>query len=272
MFDNDYPALVNGTIEEHVEDDLLRAESETGTCRVVSFSPRHDLTLAQMTPTDVRRVIDTWADQTKQLGARDEISHVQIFENKGELMGCSNPHPHSQIWATHRIPTIPARKLHAFARYRQQHDTDLLGDYIAQELQEGVRVVFSTDHWAAVVPFWAVWPFEVMLVPLRAAKDLEALDLDEREGLAAAMRNLAEAYDKLFGCEFPYSMGIAQAPTDGRRHREWRLHLSFLPPLLRSASVRKYFVGYELTAEPQRDFTPEAAVERLRAVSDVAKA
>jgi UDPglucose--hexose-1-phosphate uridylyltransferase len=268
VFDNDYPALSASPGDEHTDDDLLQAESEKGICRVMAFSPRHDLTFARMDLQDVRRIVDAWADETLKLAARGDLAHVQIFENRGELMGSSNPHPHAQIWASEHVPTIPARKLDAFTRYRSEHGTDLLGDYLARELQEGVRVLFSGEDWTAIVPFWAVWPFEVMLIPSRRVKDLPSLSVVERERLAVALQRLVTRYDVLFNCEFPYTMTIAQAPTDGKAHEEWRLHISFLPPLLRSATVKKFYVGYELSAEAQRDLTPEAAAERLRSVSE----
>lgn len=272
VFDNDFPALSSGALQPQADDPILVREAESGVCRVICYTPDHAGRMATMSEPEIEAVIEVWTSQFAELDARADIGAVTIFENHGEMVGASNPHPHGQIWATRSVPNELAKEEKRQRAWFEAKGTPLLADYLAHERKLAARIVFANDAFAVLVPFWAVWPFEVMLVPLRAAKDLEALDLDEREGLAAAMRNLAEAYDKLFGCEFPYSMGIAQAPTDGRRHREWRLHLSFLPPLLRSASVRKYFVGYELTAEPQRDFTPEAAVERLRAVSDVAKA
>ena len=276
VFDNDFPALSGGGVlgtetpvhlRVSVTDEILRAVPEHGACRVVSFSPRHDLSFAEMTPAGATEVINTWAHETQRFLALRTIAHVQIFENKGEMMGCSNPHPHSQIWATQHVPTIPTRKLVALSHYHGRHDRDLLGDYIERELHAEDRVIFATGSWIGVVPFWPAWPFELLLIPTRHVLDLTSLDAVERAELADALQTVASRYNRLFECDFPYSMGIAQAPSDGMQHPEWRLHISFLPPLLRSATVRKHFVGYELVAEAQRDLTPEAVAERLRALS-----
>jgi UDPglucose--hexose-1-phosphate uridylyltransferase len=196
------------------------------------------------------------------------IAYVQVFENKGAAMGCSNPHPHGQIWATSAVPQIPARTLDAQARYAARHGRDLLGDYLTRELAVGDRVVCRNDAWVVVVPFWAVWPFETMVLPVRRVDDLRSLEMDERDALADILRRLTTRYDCLFGTSFPYSMGWHSKPVDGRDAAGCRLHAMFYPPLLRSASVRKFLVGYELTAEPQRDLTPEAAAGRLRALPD----
>ena len=265
-FDNDYPALTTRDRggEPDGENSLLRAERESGICRVVAFSPRHDLSLARMGVDAIERVIDTWADETQRLSAAG-MRHVQIFENRGAMAGASNPHPHSQIWSTASVPTIPARKLAAFRRHHSRAGGDLLGDYLEQEIAESERILFASDEWIALVPFWAVWPFETMLIPRQRASSLGALAAAQRGGLAHALQRLVSGYDAVFQTEFPYSMGVAQAPTDGADHPEWRLHLTFQPPLLRSASVRKFLTGYELSAEPQRDITPEEAAERLRA-------
>jgi UDPglucose--hexose-1-phosphate uridylyltransferase len=267
-FDNDFPALKPTAEGPRVSEALLRAEPEAGVCRVVSFSPRHDLSLARMPDAGVRSVVDTWAAESAAIAARPGIRHVQVFENKGEMMGASNPHPHSQIWATEHVPTLPARKARAFDAYVKSHGDDLLGDYLAAETAEATRVVFADETWTAVVPFWAVWPFETMLIPHRRVSGLESLAATERESLARSLRRLTARYDRLFDCEFPYSMGIAQAPFDGVAHESWRLHLTFTPPLLRSATIRKFLTGYELSAEAQRDLTAEAAAARLRELHD----
>jgi UDPglucose--hexose-1-phosphate uridylyltransferase len=270
-FDNDFPAL--GTAPEGnaaaagPEDDLLRAHPEAGVCRVVCFSPRHDLTLAQMDQGEVRAVVDAWAAEVEALAARPHIGHVQVFENKGAMMGCSNPHPHGQIWATEHVPSGPARRLAAQRRYAESHAGDLLGDYLDRERTRGERIVLHNDHWVALVPFWATWPFETMLLPTRAAGDLPALGADERDALADVLRRLNVRYDNLFRTSFPYSMAWHARPTRGH-HPYWRLHAGFYPPLLRSAEVRKFAVGYELAAESQRDLTPEEAAARLRAMPD----
>jgi UDPglucose--hexose-1-phosphate uridylyltransferase len=267
VFDNDFPALTLDAPEPAGRDPLLRSEPAPGICRVVCFSPRHDLTLARMEARAICGVIETWAGQVVDLEARDDIAYVQVFENRGELMGCSNPHPHGQIWATGYVPGIPARKLAAQRRYREQHGRDLLGDYLDRELADGERLIAHDDHWVALVPFWAVWPFETMLVPKRAVSALPDLTAEERLSLAELIRSLGARYDNLFSCPFPFSMGWHGRPSRQESPGS-RLHAVYLPPLLRSATVRKFLVGFELTAEPQRDLTPEAAAARLRETSD----
>jgi UDPglucose--hexose-1-phosphate uridylyltransferase len=212
----------------------------------------------------IRSVIDAWAGEVERLSSDEHIRYVQVFENKGAAMGCSNPHPHGQIWASATVPHVPARKLVMQARYAERHGRDLLGDYLARELEIGERLVCRNDAWAVVVPFWAVWPFETMVIPSRKVDDLRLLTGDERDQLAAILRRLTARYDNLFKCSFPYSMGWHGRPADGQEHPGCRLHAVFFPPLLRSASVRKFLVGYEMTAEPQRDLTAESAAARLR--------
>jgi UDPglucose--hexose-1-phosphate uridylyltransferase len=264
-FDNDFPALLVAASEETPPgDELLRAESARGLCRVICFSPRHDLTLARMDVAQIRGVVDAWAEESTSLGARSFVKWVQLFENKGAIMGCSNPHPHCQAWATSWIPVLPARKLAAQRAYFETHGRDLLGDYLDREKREQERIVCSNDHWTAVVPFWAVWPFETMLIPTRRVPDLASLDGDERDALADILKRLNARYENLFQTSFPYSMGWHGQPTDGADHSYCRLHAVYAPPLLRSATVRKFLVGFELTAEPQRDLTAEAAAARLR--------
>jgi UDPglucose--hexose-1-phosphate uridylyltransferase len=264
-FDNDFPALVPAGPETPVEGDaLLVARTGSGLCRVLCFSPRHDLTLALMSPAEIRPVVDAWAEEYTRLGAREDIAHVQVFENKGEMMGCSNPHPHCQVWATAHVPTLPARRLASQRRHFEAKGSDLLGDYLARELSEGARGVCDNAHWVALVPFWAVWPFETIVLPRRRVPDLGAMSAEERDALAEILSRLNVRYDNLFRCSFPYSMGWHARPTDGGEHPYWRLHATYHPPLLRSATVRKFAVGYELAAEPQRDLTPEEAAARLR--------
>jgi len=269
VFDNDFAALRPDTPDAAMNvGGLLVARGEPGVCRVVCFSPRHDLSLGELEPCAVRGVVDAWAEEYARLGARPDIGHVQIFENRGEAMGCSNPHPHGQIWAQRSVPLIPQREGERQAEYLAWHGRTLLGDYLALEMERHERLVCGNDHFVALVPFWATWPFETLVVSRRPVPDLTALDDAERDGLADLLRRLATRYDRLFGVPFPYSAGIHQAPTDGEPHPEWHLHLHFLPPLLRSATVRKFMVGYEMLAESQRDLTPESAAERLRATPD----
>jgi UDPglucose--hexose-1-phosphate uridylyltransferase len=261
VFTNDFAALRPDTSDACVERGLFRAVGTRGTCRVVCFSPRHDLTLAGMSEVDIRRIIDVWADQTTELGRR--YRWVQVFENRGEAMGASNPHPHGQIWSGDALPIEAAHEDGAQIRHRAETGQRLLVDYAAAE-RGGERVLFETPGWLALVPFWAAWPFEAMLVPLAPAARLSDLDDARRDGLASAIRTLTRAYDELFDRPFPYSMGWHQAPFNGAVIDHWQVHAHFYPPLLR-ASVRKFMVGYELLAEPQRDLTPEEAAERLRA-------
>jgi len=266
VFTNDYAALLldtpGGTFEQG--NGLIRAESERGTGRVVCFSPRHDLTLAEMTPAELTPVVDVWVEQYQELGALPQIGYVQIFENRGAMMGASNPHPHGQIWATEHLPLNVAREQDAQAEYFAAKRRTLLADYLALELQAGTRIVVSNDHFVALAPFWAVWPFETLVISRRPAGALPDLTAAERAGLADILKQLTTRYDNLFQVSFPYSMGFHQRPPDGAAHPEWHLHAHFYPPLLRSATVRKFMVGFELLAEPQRDITAESAAERLR--------
>ncbi len=264
VFDNDFAALKPDTAPGRFDrSGLLVAESERGVCRVVCFSPRHDLTLGQMKQEAVRRVVDTWADQHAELGSLDWVSHVLVFENRGAMMGASNPHPHGQIWADQQLPSESAREL---LRQRAYADSGgcLLCDYLALELKEKERLVCQNSQFVALVPFWAVWPFEALVLPRRHRGSLPDLRDDERDGLADILRRLIGRYDRLFEVTFPYSMGFHQSPTTGAGYPEWHLHAHFYPPLLRSATVRKFMVGYEMLGQPQRDTTPESAARRLR--------
>lgn len=272
VFDNDYPALLAGTPEGEIghtqQDGLLVARSERGICRVVCFSPRHDLTVAKMDRAGLRGVVDVWAEQYRELGALPFINHVQIFENRGSIMGCSNPHPHCQIWANANLPNEPAKEHGALVAYRVAHGSCLLCEYLAVERHRAERLVTENDHFSALVPFWAVWPFETMLIARRHITGLDLLTVDERHGLADILKRLTTRYDHLFEVSFPYSMGFHQRPTDGQPHPEWHLHAHFYPPLLRSATVRKFMVGYEMLAAPQRDITAETAAMRLREMKE----
>jgi UDPglucose--hexose-1-phosphate uridylyltransferase len=242
---------------------------ESGVCRVVCFSPRHDLSLPDMTVPAIRNVVDLWTEEYLRLGSRPDIGHVQIFENKGQMMGCSNPHPHGQIWAQRSLPQEPTRELATMREHHATHGRTLLADYLALELARDERIVLANDGFVALVPFWAVWPFETLVVSRRPVPHLGALSDLEREQLADIVKRLTMRYDNLFETSFPYSAGLHQAPTDGEPHPEWHLHMHFYPPLLRSATVRKFLVGYEMLGEPQRDLTAEMAAAQLRATSEV---
>ncbi len=279
VFDNDFAALLppgddvasRRTPAENFSG-LLRAEDEAGICRVVCFSPRHDLTIPQMPLAQVEAVVKTWSEETRALSGFPFIGYVQVFENKGAAMGCSNPHPHSQIWATAHLPNEPAKELTSQAEYRQQSRSCLLCDYVAMEMQKGERLVAANEHFAAFVPFWAIWPFEVLLVGRRHVATLPELTAAEVGGLAALLQEVTGRYDRLFKVSFPYSMGFHQAPVNHLAAAApegvsaWHLHVHFYPPLLRSATVKKFMVGYEMLAMPQRDLTPESAAERLRLI------
>lgn len=268
VFVNDFSALHPDTSTERLEDGLLRAEGEAGTCRVICFSPRHDLSLALMSPEAVRRVVDVWADETETLGRT--YRWVQVFENRGQIMGASNPHPHGQVWAGTALPREAAREDATQRRHLETTGRSLLLDYVGQELG-GERVVEANDDWLVVVPFWAAWPYETLLVARHPAARLPELPAARRDSLADILIRLLARYDNLFGLAFPYSMGWHQAPFEQGDTRHWQLHAHFLPPLLR-ASVRKFMVGYELLAETQRDLTAEQAAEALGKASALALA
>jgi UDPglucose--hexose-1-phosphate uridylyltransferase len=270
VFDNDFAAIFPGVpVEEVSEGDLLVARAESGLCRVVCFSPDHSLTLAQMDVAAIRKVVDVWSAQYQDLGSRPDIGYVQIFENKGQMMGCSNPHPHGQIWSGTSVPREPALESIGQADYLRRKGTCLLCDYLAIEERRGERIICRNEHFAALVPYWATWPFETMILGHRHAASLLDLDSAERDALADVVRRLTIRYDNLFEMSFPYTMGLHQQPTDGGEYPEWHMHMHFYPPLLRSATVKKFMVGYEMLAEPQRDLTPEAAAARLAALADV---
>lgn len=270
VFDNDFSALTHEEKGARLDlDELIEAESESGICRVVCFSPRHDLTLPEMEEDQIGNVIEVWKKEYINLGKLDDVHYVQIFENKGELMGCSNQHPHCQIWAESAVPVEPAKESKNLEEYREQTGKCKICDYISLELRQKERMVFETDRFAAVVPFWAVWPFEVLIAPkdhLASMADFDDIDIVD---FAKALKRITVKYDNLFEISSPYSSGIHQSPTDGRNHPEWHLHMHFYPPLLRSASVKKFMVGYEMLANPQRNITAEAAAARLREMSDV---
>lgn len=269
VFDNDYPALRPEAAQDQLDETgLFVARGESGVCRVVCFSPRHDVTISRMPVSEIRGVVDVWAEQYLELGAHPSIAYVQIFENRGALMGASNPHPHCQIWATSSLPNEPAKEFVAQQDYLAAHHACLLCTYLEQERSWGKRMVLENRHFSALIPFWAIWPFETMVIPRRHLGAMTQLTADERDALSDVLKRLTEGYDRLFDAPFPYSMGFHPSPTDGQPHDEWHLHAHFYPPLLRSPTIRKFMVGFEMLGTPQRDITAESAAERLRKVSD----
>ncbi|MDE3199397.1 MAG: UDP-glucose--hexose-1-phosphate uridylyltransferase [Acidobacteriota bacterium] len=269
-FVNDFAALLPEAPShpDLTSSGLLRAEAVRGLCKVLCFHPDHSLTLARMTQEEIRPVIDAWAAEYTELGSLDWIKYVQIFENRGAMMGASNPHPHGQIWSTGFVPDEAAIETQAQREHLAKTGHCLLCEYLKTEQAAGERIIFENDHFAAVVPWWAVWPFEVMLLSKRHVGSMPQLDTDERDSLADALRRLCTRFDNLFETSFPYTMGFHQSPTDGESHEEWHFHAHFYPPLLRSATVRKFMVGFEMLGMPQRDITAESAAERLRACSE----
>jgi UDPglucose--hexose-1-phosphate uridylyltransferase len=267
VFDNDYPAMLpNVSPFEADQDGLIVARVERGICRVVCFSPRHDLTIPRMQLEEVKRVVEVWTQQYRGLNELAWVKHVQIFENRGALMGASNPHPHGQIWANGEVPNIPVREQAAMRAFLAGNQKCLLCEYLRLEIEDGERIVCENEGFVALVPYWAVWPFETMVIAKRHCPSIDRLTGRERDGLADILKRTTARYNRLFDVGFPYSMGFHQSPTDGATHDEHHLHLHFYPPLLRSATVRKFLVGYEMLATPQRDITPEAAADQLRAV------
>ncbi len=270
VFENDFAALLPQTpAGDDIDGDLFIAHAERGLCKVICFSPRHDLTLALMDKAQVRSVVDIWVEQYKEVGAIDYVNYVQIFENRGDIMGCSNPHPHGQIWATQTIPHLVSLEDNCQKHYKAKKQCCLLCDYVHAEIAKKERIVFENDTFVALVPFWAVWPYETMILPKVHLSDIAALSPQQSDDLADAMRRMAIRFDNLFKTSFPYSMGIHQKPTTTEDNSHWHFHVHFLPPLLRSATVRKFMVGYELLAQPQRDITPEASALKLRDCSEV---
>jgi UDPglucose--hexose-1-phosphate uridylyltransferase len=270
VFDNDFAVLLPGTpADAEDRNGLLIAAGEPGISRVGCFSPRHDLTVARMSVPDLTLVVDVWAAQYAELGRRPQIGHVQIFENRGEMMGASNPHPHCQIWASRSVPTEAAAEQHEQAAWLAARASCLLCDYLALEREAGERLVCENDSFAALVPFWALWPFETMIVAKRHLSAMDEFDDAERRGLADILKRVTTRYDNVFEAPFPYTMGFHQRPTDGAAHPEWHFHAHYYPPLLRSASIRKFMVGFEMLGMPQRDITAESAAARLRRMPEI---
>lgn len=268
-FVNDFSSLLPDSPEIDFQDGLLKAESEKGICKVVCFSPDHSLTLPLMEIKDITKVIKMWKKEYLELGSDESINYVQIFENKGAIMGCSNPHPHGQIWSQSSVPTEVLKKSVKFREYWNKNERSLLSDYLEQELEAGERILKENEHFVALIPYWAVWPFEAMIIPKRHLQHIGQLNETEEKAYAAILKKLTIKYDNLFETSFPYSSGIHQAPTDGKDYPEWHFHMSFYPPLLRSATVKKFMVGYEMFAGPQRDITAEEAAKRLNELSSI---
>lgn len=269
-FTNDFSSLLHDTPEGNVDTNgLLKAKSEKGICRVICFSPRHDLTLPQMEVPEIIKVIALWQNEFVELAKNNWIKYIQIFENKGEVMGCSNPHPHGQIWSQSSVPVEPAKETIQLKAYYSQHQKSLLTAYIAEEQNAQERIVLENEHFIAVVPFWAVWPYETLLMSKRQVQYTHQFTQEEVVALADILKILTTKYDNLFETSLPYSAGIHQAPVNDGEHPEWHWHMHFYPPLLRSATVKKFMVGYEMLANPQRDITAEQAAKKLRELSDV---
>ena len=268
VFTNDFASLLPSeeVTAEKSEDDLLKVEPESGICRVICYSPSHNLTISRMSHSQVVSIITTWIDEYQILGTIKNINHVQIFENRGQIMGCSNPHPHGQIWANSTVPVIPAREQTGQKQHLDRRGTCLLCDYLQRELEDKRRLLFENEFFVALVPFWAVWPFETIIIPRLHGSSIASMQSSQVEALAQVMIELGICYDNLFLTSFPYSMGIHQQPTDGRDYPEWHWHIHYLPPLLRSPSVKKHMVGYEMLAMAQRDISPETAARRLQSL------
>jgi UDPglucose--hexose-1-phosphate uridylyltransferase len=269
VFENDYAALTPNVPDGAMDQaDLLIARTEKGICRVICFSPDHSLTVARMSVPDLEKVVDVWIEQYEDLGKVPFINSVQIFENRGEMMGASNPHPHCQIWANESLPNEMSKEQVSQRAYLDGHKSCLLCDYLKLELRLGERVVCENEAFAEIVPFWAIWPFETILISKEHLASISELDRGARTALAEILKRMATRYDNLFQVSFPYTMGFHQRPTDSRAYPEWHLHAHYYPPLLRSATVKKFMVGYEMLAMPQRDITAESAAERLRSLSE----
>jgi UDPglucose--hexose-1-phosphate uridylyltransferase len=270
VFTNDFSALLADTPEGSVNiEGLLQASSEKGICKVISFSPDHSLTLPRLSVQAIEAVIELWKQEFAELASNPFIKYIQIFENKGEIMGCSNPHPHGQIWSQCSLPLEIAKETTQQQKYFEEKGRSLLTDYVEIELKQKERIVLENEHFVAVVPFWAVWPYETMIISKRHIQTLLQFTPAEQTAFADILKKLTAKYDNLFEISFPYSAGIHQAPVNDGEHPEWHWHMHFYPPLLRSATVKKFMVGYEMLANPQRDITPEWAAEKLRSLSEV---
>lgn len=266
-FINDFSAILD-VKTENFKDNLLEAHTESGICKVLCYSPNHSLTMPQMDESEIVSIIKLWQKEYKDLGSIENINNIQIFENKGESMGCSNPHPHGQIWAQKSIPTEKLKKQNNFKKFYENNNQSMLLAYIKKELELKERIIYENESFVALVPFWAVWPYESMVITKNHRKSILELNEKEVTDYANILKILTTKYDNLFQTSFPYSTGIHQAPTNNEQNKEWHMHMSFYPPLLRSASIKKFMVGYEMFGEPQRDITPEQAAESLRNCSN----
>lgn len=265
VFVNDYSSLTIGIEKESLNvNDLIVSESEEGICKVVCFSPHHNLTLTELSNDEIKNIVSTWQKEYEQIGSLKEINYVQIFENKGSAMGASNPHPHGQIWAQHTIPMEPLKEQNNQKKYFETHKTTLLNDYVKLELDRNERIVYENENFVVLVPYWAIWPFETMIISKNMLSNILEFNDTTSTDFADAIKTLSTKYDNVFNVSFPYSAGIHQAPTDGRFHPEWHFHMHFYPPLLRSATIKKFMVGYEMLGNPQRDITAEKSTEILR--------
>lgn len=268
-FSNDFASLQADVPVLEKNDGFFQYKSEKGICKVICFSPRHDLTIPEMDISDIEKVVQLWMEECSELSKNNFINHIQIFENKGSVMGCSNPHPHGQIWSQESIPVEPSKKDSSQKNYFEKHQSTLLGDYLKAEIKEKSRVLNENDHFTTLIPFWAIWPFEAMIIPNRPMQHITEMTQEEQLSFASAYKWLTIHYDNLFKTSFPYSAGIHQAPFNGMDYPHWHWHMTFYPPLLRSATVKKFMVGYEMLANPQRDITAEQAAERLKNLPDL---
>lgn len=270
VFTNDFSALLVDTPLGSINNkNLLVATSESGICKVICFSPNHSLTLPLMEEIDIEKVVNLWQSEFFEISKNNAIKYIQIFENKGDMMGCSNPHPHGQIWASSSIPLELEKETNQQKQYYETHNRSLLSDYIDVEIEQNERIVIENEHFLVVVPFWAVWPYETMVISKRHVTDISTFNEQEKKSLADILKKLTIKYDNLFNISFPYSAGMHQSPVNDGSHEEWHWHMHFYPPLLRSATVKKFMVGYEMLGMPQRDITPEMAAEKLRQLSNV---
>ncbi len=270
VFDNDFGSLMKDEVEySETKSDFFSLKPERGINRVICFSENHSLSLSEMEVDDIKKVVDVWQQQYEELGSEEYINHVQIFENKGRVMGCSNLHPHGQIWAQSSVPSIYLKTQENLKKYFIKNRTTLLRDYLTTELKSSERIIWENEDFVALVPFWVVWPYETMIISKRVMENILQFSNSEKLSLASIIKDLTTMYDNLFEVSFPYSAGIHQSPTDGKSHPEWHFHMHFYPPLLRNAEVKKFMVGYGMLAEAQRDITPEQSAEILKNISTV---